>query len=151
MAVATVVVALRAADADDHPALLALLERCGLPTSDINVATLMDFIIAEEGGQLVGSAGLERHGDVALLRSVAVDPHWRGRGIATALVNAVEQLARDSGVQSLWLLTTTAPEFFARSGFMPAVRESAPQRIRNSVEFRTLCPATAVCLSKTST
>jgi amino-acid N-acetyltransferase len=148
MTVATWVTGLRAADSDDHAAVLALLERCGLPTADLGPASLADFVIAEEGGQLVGTVGLERRGDDGLLRSLAVDPYWRGRGIATALVDAIEQLARVSGLRSLWLLTTTAPEYFSGRGFKPAARESAPQEIRDSSEFSTLCPAMAACLSK---
>jgi amino-acid N-acetyltransferase len=151
MTVVTWVTALRAADIDDHAAVIALLERCGLPTADVEPASLANFIVVEEGGQLVGTIGLERRGDDGLLRSLAVDPYWRGRGIATALVDAIEQLARASGLHSLWLLTTTAPEYFSARGFKPAARESAPQQIRDSSEFSTLCPAKAACFSKTLT
>jgi len=44
--------------------------------------------VTREGGRVIGCAGWERHGQAALLRSVAVRAEARGRGVRLALVHA---------------------------------------------------------------
>jgi amino-acid N-acetyltransferase len=46
------------------------------------------------------------------------------------------------------LLTETAKTFFEREGYSVIDRASAPEPVRTSAEFRTLCPQSATCLSK---
>jgi len=75
------------AQAADLPALRALLTYCGLPTAGVD-AHLGTMLVARDGQHLVGSAGLECYGTVALLRSVAVAPHLRGKRLGEQLVLA---------------------------------------------------------------
>jgi amino-acid N-acetyltransferase len=42
----------------------------------------------------------------------------------------------------------TAEGFFAKQGYCRTARDSAPDEIQETTEFRTLCPATAVCMVK---
>jgi N-acetylglutamate synthase-like GNAT family acetyltransferase len=46
------------------------------------------------------------------------------------------------------LLTETAETFFRRLGYTVIERDQAPSAVASSAEFRTLCPATAVCMTK---
>ncbi len=97
-------------------------------------------------GPVVGAVGLETYPPAGVLRSLVVAPAYRGTGTATALVARLLEAADARGVSDLWLLTTTAAPFFARLGFVPADRASAPPGVRDSVEFRAACPASAACL-----
>ena len=93
--------------------------------------------------------GLEPYGSVALLRSLAVAPAWQGRGLGSALLAHAEQAARQRGIAALYLLTTTAAAFFARRGYVRLPREAAPPVLQQTAEFAALCPASAVCMTKT--
>jgi len=71
----------------------------------------------------------------------------RCRGIGAALLAHVEQAAARMGMERLVLLTQTADRFFAHRGYMIVERNAVPDTIRESSEFRTLCPASAVCMA----
>ena len=85
---------------------------------------------------------------MALLRSLAVAPDWQGRGLGAALLAHAERTARQRGITTLYLLTTTAEAFFARHGYVRLPREAAPPVLHQTAEFAALCPASAVCLTK---
>jgi GNAT superfamily N-acetyltransferase len=51
------------------------------------------------------------------LAGMFVAPHARGRGYATLLIGAIEQVARDASVSTLWLFTNTAERIYARAGW----------------------------------
>jgi N-acetylglutamate synthase-like GNAT family acetyltransferase len=111
-------------------------------------AAAVSFWVAELAGEVVGAIGLERYGDTGLLRSLVVAPSVRSRGIGAHLVDTLEREARALGIARLVLLTETAPAFFERRGYVVIERDAAPPPVRESAEFRSLCPATAVCMSK---
>jgi amino-acid N-acetyltransferase len=48
----------------------------------------------------------------------------------------------------VYLLTTTASDYFRRLGFEDRALSEAPERLRQSSEFRTVCPESAACLAK---
>ena len=50
------------------------------------------------------------------------------------------------GLRSVYLLTTTAGDYFPRFGFQHADRQTAPDAIRQSREFSEACPASAQML-----
>ena len=91
-------------------------------------------------------AGLERYGRHGLLRSVAVSPAWRGRGIAGALTEEILATAEREGLEAVYLLTETAADFFARHGFRRIERSAVAESVRASAEFTALCPASAVVM-----
>jgi amino-acid N-acetyltransferase len=136
------------ASSTDLDGIQALLAACALPTEDLTPALLSGFLVAGEAGAVVGCVGLERLGDCALLRSLAVEPAHRGRGIAERLCDEAEELALAAGVGTLYLLTTTAAEYFEGRGFDRVSRESLPASVRATAQFRDLCPATAVAMRK---
>ncbi|MFW6382934.1 MAG: hypothetical protein ACOCZD_02725 [Haloferacaceae archaeon] len=56
--------------------------------------------------------------------------------------------ARNDGLGAVYLLTTTAADFFADLGFEPVDREAVPEPIRQSAAFADLCPSTATCMRR---
>ena len=104
------------------------------------------FVVATDGADLVGVAGLEVYGSNSLLRSLAVDEGHRSRGLGARLVNAIETEARSRGITALYLLTTTTARFFERLGYTAHERAAVPPSIAASAEFSSLCPDTADCL-----
>jgi amino-acid N-acetyltransferase len=141
--------ALRAAVPDDLARIVALLEQARLPATDLTRDGAREFIVAHNEGEIIGVAGLERHGEHGLLRSLAVAPDWRGHGLGAALVEAVEAKARGLGVRSLTLLTGTAAPFFAARGYEEIARSDAPATVQASTEFTELCPTSSTCMHKT--
>ena len=139
--------ALRDATADDRDAIASLLRGAALPVADLASAPVR-FLVAEDARGLAGVVGIERHGDAALLRSLAVRDDMRGRGLGVALVEAAEREARRDGVRELVLLTTTAAPFFAARGYASIDRAQAPPALQATSEFRSLCPSSAACLRK---
>jgi amino-acid N-acetyltransferase len=137
-----------AAQAADLPAIRALLAASGLPGQDLTPAHLSSFWIERDAVGLVGVVGLEPHGRAALVRSLAVRADARGRGLGGALLAHAESQASELGIETLYLLTTTAERFFAAQGYAVMRREAAPLEIRATAEFAELCPASSVCLTK---
>jgi amino-acid N-acetyltransferase len=135
----------RAATGDDHGAVAGLLDAAGLPLAGLTPA-LTDFFVAEQDGRIVGAVGLERYGPDALLRSAVVAPTARASGIGVALVERVLEHARQRGILAIYLLTTTAEQYFPRFGFHRIGREAVPETIKASLEFREACPASAAVM-----
>lgn len=140
-------IVLAPAGGDDLPGIEALLSGSQLPTTDV-AQHLGGFILARAEGRLVGTVALERYGEVALLRSVCVAPSHRSLRVGHALVDAIESEAASQGIHHLYLLTTTAADYFTRHGFETITRDQAPPAIQQTAEFRSLCPSSAVCMQK---
>jgi amino-acid N-acetyltransferase len=83
-----------------------------------------------------------------LLRSLVVDPSHRQHGLGASLIATLEWEAREKGIEVLVLLTETAEAFFKRRGYQVIEREYVPDEIKQSAEFQSLCPASAICMSK---
>lgn len=125
-----------------------LLTSCELPTSDIAPFNSMLFFGRHSNGKLVGVIGLEVFGSIALLRSLAVAPKQRKHGLGKSLVAFAEAYATKHGIESIYLLTTTASDFFSRLGYTNTSREEAPSSIKGTAQFSGLCPASSVFMSK---
>jgi amino-acid N-acetyltransferase len=130
----------------DLPGICALLERLHLPLAGVDEHLTM--LVAKEGEQIVGTAALELYADGALLRSVAVEPIRQGRQLGHQLTDAALELATAHGVNTVFLLTTTAERFFPKFGFEQIDREQVPVSVRESVEFQSACPASAIVMRK---
>ncbi len=139
---------LRAATDLDHARIRALLHANSLPTSDLEAAR-PQFVVACVDDQVIGAGALQAFGSVALLRSIAVEPHLRGAGVGQSIVAELEHIARRDGIKQLILLTQTARSFFEARGYVAIDRADAPRAVRESEEFRSLCPASALCMAKT--
>jgi N-acetylglutamate synthase-like GNAT family acetyltransferase len=132
----------------DLAAVAALLGDFQLPTDDLASAPDLRLWVVADDSSLVGVIGLERADTNALLRSLAVAPRHQKLGLGRRLVAEVETAARSEGVVQLVLLTETAVAFFRANGYQVTDRRSIPEGIRQTAEFRSLCPASAVCMTK---
>jgi len=128
----------------DHVALVDLLKRTNLPPDGIE-PHLNNFLVirhteATAGSEfLVGSVGLEIYGGSALLRSLVVHPDFQRIGLGTRLVDRIIKVAKEKGINHLFLLTDTAEEYFKKKGFVTVTRDQVPYEMKQSVEFTTLC------------
>jgi amino-acid N-acetyltransferase len=133
----------------DRALVRSLLIEAGLPIADLDSAPqLTIWVVRDDAGRAVAAIGLERHGDVGLLRSLVVTPGRRRHGLGRTLVRTLEEHGNVTGITQLVLLTETAETFFRRLGYAAIDRDTAPSAVAASAEFRTLCPSTAVCMTK---
>ena len=133
----------------DETAVLWLLADAELPVEDLSPDKLKHFLVARDNnGSVRGVIGLEPFHEVGLLRSLAVHPSWRGRGLGLALTRHLEAYASEMGIKTLFLPTLTAAEFFPKLGYQVVERAVVPEVIATTEEFRDVCPSSAVCLSK---
>nr|WP_081862108.1 GNAT family N-acetyltransferase [Cupriavidus sp. SK-3] len=136
---------LRLASRADLPQIAALLEQCRLTTD--GVAEIIDgFHVAQCDGRVIGCAAAERHGDSIVIRSVAVEPTSRDRGVAARLVDALLMRARGTEVRHAVLLSASAPAYFARWGFSLIPADKAPTDARASSEFQDAAQTSALCM-----
>lgn len=133
---------------DETEAIRSLLVEAELPSEDF-VQHLNHFLTAKQNGRLAGAVGLEIYGEWGLLRSLVVDATYRGKGLGIELCKRIFDEAQAHGVKKLYLLTTTAANFFPKLGFSTTTRDGVPPTIQNTAEFTSICPSTAVCMVKT--
>lgn len=143
----TTIAEVRGATITDLRDVERLLVASDLPLDGVREA-LPDFVVAEAEGRVVGVAGLEVCCDDALLRSVAVDPEWRSRGVGRALVMRVIANAEARGLNALYLLTTTAEHYFPSFGFTRTTRDAVPPAVQATAEFTSACPASATIMCR---
>lgn len=115
--------------------IVSLLSSAGLPSEDAGLH-LENFIVARDGGNVVGAVGIQIYGSDALLRSLVVHPGARGRGISRQLAQRIVASAQSHGVRHLYLLTTTIEGLCSKWGFQKVDRKDAPEEIKNSAEFQ---------------
>ena len=138
---------LRPARPSDLSAISALLVEFGLPIQGV-VDSLDSFVLVELEGRLIGVGGVELHDHDALLRSLAVSTEHQHRGIATMICDHLEARAAQHGIDSVYILTETAEQFFAGRGYVVVARSAAPEAIAASEEFSNLCPQSATFMRK---
>ena len=126
-----------------------LLAACDLPISDLEAGHFDHFLGYGTEESLQGLVGVELFESNGQLRSLAVAEEARGSGAGKALLNGIERYAQERGVQTLYLLTTTAEAFFARNGYAEVSRDVAPESIRQTPEFAGICPDNATFMMKT--
>ncbi len=129
-------------------AVKELLASAQLPTDDIVSDYMENFFGVWSRSTLVGVVGIEPYGTVALLRSLAVVTPKRGSGVGSKLLALIEQYAMERGIRSMFLLTTTAESYFGKRGYSAISRETVPEAIRNTKEFASICPGSAVLMVK---
>jgi amino-acid N-acetyltransferase len=139
---------IRTAESHDLQEVMGLLRLCRLPCEGLDADSLKSFCVAESGGKIAGTAGIEVHGAFGLLRSVTVAPAWRNRALGEILVKDRLAFAGSRGLSAVFLLTLDAGPFFERFGFTPVGREAVPPEIRASFEFCDLCPESATAMMR---
>lgn len=126
----------------------ALLLSADLPVSDLRENRSLELFGVRAHGRLVGMVGIERYDTVALLRSLVVAAAHRASGCGQALVRIAERCALERGVETCYLLTTTAADFFARLGYEVISRAAAPEAIAATSQFSGVCPASSTFMRK---
>ena len=126
----------------------ALLTEAQLPVADLASSRSLKLLGIRDGGGLLGVVGIEVYGRVGLIRSLAVEPAHRKSGLGVSLVSNAEAWAAEQGVETLYLLTTTAAQFFARRGYEAVPRSEAPAAIAATAQFSDLCPASSTFMRK---
>jgi amino-acid N-acetyltransferase len=137
----------RQAVPNDWEAVRGLLGSCSLPIDGAQ-QHIADFLLALEDRVLVACGGLERYDDVALLRSVAVAPGHRGRGLGRELCDRLLANAKARNIGTLVLLTESAQPFFEDMGFEVVPRTTLPEQVSISEELRGACPASAIAMRR---
>ena len=134
----------------DYQTVKDMLSATDLPIEDLTPEKFANFLVARnEDDQMVGAVGVEKKGDQGLLRSLVVHPESRSSGLGKLLTEEIESLSKSIGLKSLYLLTTTAADFFLSLGYQSTNREAVPGPIAATEEFNSICPASATCLMKT--
>ena len=105
---------LRKAGRDDIKEIKRLLSFYALDTENVE-KNLSEFILAVWDSKVVGCACLDI-GDVIELRSIAILPAYRNKGIGSKLVDAI--LNRTAMIKDKVYLRTTSPLFFEKKGFI---------------------------------
>jgi amino-acid N-acetyltransferase len=135
--------------AEDKHEVLNLLSGAQLPIEDLSNQKMKDFLVAKgPADDIIGVAGVELYPEKGLLRSLAVAPAYRGKGLGCRLTREMESFARQKGIQTLYLLTTTAADFFLKLGYEVMQRHKVPPPVQQADEFKSVCPVSAVCLFK---
>jgi len=140
-------ITLQQADEADIERIEFLLDANGLPSQDVRTMGAC-FFLAYTNTECIGTGGVESYGSEGLLRSVVITESNRGQGYGAELCDSLEEYARTNGVETLYLLTTTAAPFFERYGYGAVAREEVPKLIQGTTEFTDLCPASATCMVK---
>lgn len=137
----------RRARPDDRPRVDELLASERLPLEGVG-DHFANYLVAVTAEGLVGVIGLERYGDVGLLRSAVVAPPARARGVGALLAERLMQEAAARGTKHVYLITTTAAAYFERLGFRRVPREQLPAELAASAELRGACPDDAICMMR---
>jgi amino-acid N-acetyltransferase len=134
------------ASQNSFSAAIDLLKKNNLPTEDINPGT--QLFVVEENDTVVGTVAVQYDFNVALLRSLCVSDDKRNTGIGEMLVEFIEHYVQKQGVQSVYLLTTTAENFFLKKGYKKIDRKEVPEFIKNTKEYSVLCSASSSLMKK---
>lgn len=117
-------VEIRVAGPEDETWLADLWRECWgdvIVVSRGRVLRLPDLstFVAWDGGERVGAASYHLEGEAAEL--VSLNAVESGKGVGSALIEAVETAVREAGGRRLWLITTNdnldALRFYQRRGF----------------------------------
>ncbi|WP_044893536.1 N-acetyltransferase [Bacillus alveayuensis] len=90
---------------------------------------LQNFYVADDGGKVTGIASLHiLDKDLAEIRSLAVDPEYKGKGIGKELVKKIITETNRLQIENLIALTYQI-EFFSKLGFHIVDKQSLPQKM----------------------
>ncbi len=126
---------IRTAQVDDIPAMRDLITgyaehgRMLFRSLADLYASVRDFKVAEQGGEVVGCCALQVYWqDLAEIKSLAVREDLKGRGVGRALVEAALSEAQQLRIRRVFTLTLE-PGFFERCGLAQVETESLPLKV----------------------
>jgi amino-acid N-acetyltransferase len=104
--------------------------------------SLRDFLVCRQDGRLEGCAAMSiSWKDLGEIRSLAVAPLRRGKGIGRQLVAAAVQQGRELGLKRIFVLTYE-PGFFVKCGFRTVDKAALPTKVwRDCIH----CPSADAC------
>jgi amino-acid N-acetyltransferase len=133
-----------AASMSDLDDIIGMLIYADLPIDGVS-DHIRNFIVARDGGRIVGCGGAEAYPFAALLRSIAVDPEYQHIGLGRRIVRELLDRLASRGLREFYLLTT-AEGFFKKRGFKPIDRDEIHPQLLASAELQGACPESAVCM-----
>ncbi len=98
-----------------------------LPRTEFEMSeNIRDFAVVTAGNRIAGCAALHFYTPTsAEVRSLAVDPAWKGHGLGRMLVSDLESEAREHGITTLFAFTYV-PDFFRKMGYTEVDRGELP-------------------------
>ena len=130
-----------------RPAIIELLKTEKLPVDDLP-GNFDHFFVALIDDEIAGAIGLEHYPPFGLLRSMVVRKNYRNQKVAAALVETLEIYATDLKISRIYLLTETAAAWFDKKNYQRVERTEVPDEIKQSTEFSSVCPVSAIVMKK---
>lgn len=134
------------ASQNSFSAAINLLKKNNLPTEDLDPGK--QLFVVEEGDEVIATVAVEYDFSDALLRSLSVEEEKRGSGIGRKLLDFIEGYVQKQGIQTVYLLTTTAVDFFQKRGYKIIDRGNVPEFIQNTKEYSVLCASSSTLMKK---
>jgi amino-acid N-acetyltransferase len=72
----------------------------------------------------------------------------QGNGLGKFIIAGLEKVSKQKRIDCLYLLTTTAEDFFNKEGYEVINRDDVPESIKNTSEFSSVCPSSAIVMKK---
>ena len=96
------------------------------------------FIIIVRDGMIIACAALYLYPEEgkAELACVATHPDYRGKNRAERILEEVKRRALDSGIHTLFVLTTLTAHWFLEHGFRPSDLSELPQAKKELYNFQ---------------
>jgi amino-acid N-acetyltransferase len=121
--------------------LLAPMEASGVlvkRSRELIEQEIDQFTVVERDGTVIACAAMYPFADEGLaeLACVAVHPDYREAGRGDALLQHIEGIARDIGLDGLFVLSTRTTHWFRERGFLNASVERLPKRKRDLYNWR---------------
>jgi len=126
--------------------VIDLLQESNLPVSDLSEQKELFALL--QNNEVAGTGGLELFDNCALLRSVAVRKDLQGKGLGKFINRELEKISKQRGIDCIYLLTTTAKDFFSKEGYEAITRDEVPESIKATSEFSSVCPSSATVMKK---
>ncbi len=126
--------------------VIDLLQESNLPVSDLSEQKELFALL--QNNEVAGTGGLELFDNCALLRSVAVRKDLQGKGLGKFINRELEKISKQRGIDCIYLLTTTAKDFFSKEGYEAITRDEVPESIKSTSEFSSVCPSSATVMKK---
>jgi amino-acid N-acetyltransferase len=140
-------IALKKTSPENFSKVLVLLSLANLPTIDIGEN--VELFSLEMDSEIIGTAGLEIFGRIGLLRSLSVLESQKGKGYGFLIVQKLESYVKTKNIKELYLLTSTAKDFFEKKCKYELIeRINVPIEIQSSQQFSSICPSSAVIMKK---